>query len=143
MSLHQQMLEYIQSSPDGVTKQQLMDRFNITSSAVYTHIYHLRSKDKEPIVTKNFKYFYKIRKGFHPPTVIQHHHNGHQNPLTSVANIPDFNHNKIIESFKELDPAELEDALKNVRNSVFYALSAQAVVQAKRFSNKLREQVNL
>jgi biotin operon repressor len=134
-TVKQKLLTLLESSHQGISSEDIIKTLKITSSSMYTSIYGLK-KDGYNIKSKNGKYFYK-----HPKTtslvVSKTQPDSPLSTLTTTTDIPHVSQ-KLLKDMGRLTDSDRNDFLDLLKKSVFYKLSANALLQANNFVEELK-----
>jgi len=136
MSTKRQMfLSVLQQHPDGISKEELKTVINTSDSAVYSMIYGLRRLQGCKIT--NHKGIYKLKSSPKTETEIVVHQTQQQfqtqqsvSPSKTQSTLPNGLTLKEMESVSRLSSSDKDDYYDMIKKSVFYKLSAEAILAA-------------
>jgi biotin operon repressor len=119
------LISLLESCPKGITSSEVKENLKITPSALYSLVYNLK-KQGVKIKNKNRKYYLASQKNL--PIVQQ-----------STTHDDTFSNQKHLNLMVHLSESDKHDYLDMLKKSIFYKLSANAIIQANNIINDIRQ----
>jgi predicted transcriptional regulator len=131
----QALLQMLQSSPNGITNSEIIASLKITTNSLYSTIHALRN-DGVSIINMKGKYKLSNKKSNLP--VLQ---------KSIPKPINDVNHDistsippRLLKKLENLPESDRNDFLDMFKKSVFYRLSAEAIIHANSVVDDVKNQ---